>query len=519
MQDFEQKIASQYNFENAIEIGMPTYNGKNFTDISVKIPTLTLNRHGLVAWATWTWKTKTIQKLLEQLSKNGISTVMMDIKWDISWVSMPGVVSEKFLAYKDKFGEKYTWNANGFPTEFFQLNWEWWFQFRATVTEFGPFLLSRVLGLSSVQSAVLSVIFKYADDNWLLLVDLQDLKSLLSYISQNKESFEQYGQISPATIQVIMRQIISLESQWASNFFGEKSLDINDLINVQDWQWQINIFRLMNSVRYPQLFSTAMISLLLELFYNLEEVGDHTKPKLVVVIDEAHALFKWISQELLEELETVMKLIRSKGVWIIFCTQNPTDIPDTILSQLGLKIQHALRAFTAKDQESIRKMSKNFPISEFYDVEKIITQLGIGEALVTSISENGQPTELVVTKIFPPESRMDTITDAELQSFLTVSPLYTKYSTVYNPESATEILEKKVLEIQKQNQILQQQKILEEEEKQRRRNPTIADTIIKTATKTIGAELARNIWTKVWWKKVWSVWAQIVRWILGSIFR
>ncbi len=275
----------------------------------------------------------------------------------------------------------------------------------------------------------------------------------------------------------------------------------------------------MNSLRYPQLFSTMMIQILTELFGTLPEVGDISKPKLVVIIDEAHLLFRDLPNEILSEFEVIIKLIRSKGVSVIFCTQNPMDIPEIILSQLGLKIQHALRAFTAKDNESIKKMAKNFPISEFYDIEKNLTTLGTGEAFVTTIGENGNPTLLVMTKIFPPESRMDTITDAELASFLSISPIFASYKNPINPESAQEILAQKMMMIQSQKREEEAEKARIMAEKERQKNPTMTDTIVESVTKTFGKEIARSVGTKIGGRRMGSIGAEIARGILGSIFK
>lgn len=275
----------------------------------------------------------------------------------------------------------------------------------------------------------------------------------------------------------------------------------------------------MNSLRYPQLFSTMMIQILTELFGTLPEVGDISKPKLVVIIDEAHLLFRDLPNEILSEFEVIIKLIRSKGVSVIFCTQNPMDIPEIILSQLGLKIQHALRAFTAKDNESIKKMAKNFPISEFYDIEKNLTTLGTGEAFVTTIGENGNPTPLVMTKIFPPESRMDTITNAELASFLSISPIFASYKNPINPESAQEILAQKMMMIQSQKREEEAEKARIMAEKERQKNPTMTDTIVESVTKAFGKEIARSVGTKIGGRRMGSIGAEIARGILGSIFK
>ena len=275
----------------------------------------------------------------------------------------------------------------------------------------------------------------------------------------------------------------------------------------------------MNSLRYPQLFSTMMIQILTELFGMLPEVGDISKPKLVIVIDEAHLLFRDLPSEILSEFEVIIKLIRSKGVSVIFCTQNPMDIPDMILSQLGLKIQHALRVFTAKDNESIKKMAKNFPISEFYEIEKTLTTLGTGEAFVTAIGENGNPTPLVMTKIFPPESRMDVITDMELAAFLSISPVFAHYKNPINPESAQEILAQKMAMVQSQRQAEETEKARILAEKERRKNPTMTDTIVESVTKTFGKEIARSVGTKIGGRRMGNIGAEIARGILGSIFK
>lgn len=336
----------------------------------------------------------------------------------------------------------------------------------------------------------------------------------MSYLAQDGQAeLLAYGKVSPQTLQVIMRQVVALESQGANHFFGEKSLDIADIIQTnEEGQGQVNIIRLMNSLRSPQLFSTMMVQILSELFQELPEVGDAEKPKFVIVIDEAHLLFRDLPREILSELEMIMKLIRSKGVGVFFCTQNPTDIPEHILAQLGLKIQHALRAFTAKDFESIKKMAKNFPISEFYDVEKTLTNLGIGEAFITAIGENGTPTPLVTAKILPPESRMDAISDTELHSFLQISPIFQKYNQTINPESASEILKAKMTQIQ-------QAKLQKQQELEAKKSPNFGNIFIKNTTKTLGTQIARSIGTKVGGKTLGSISGQIARGILGSIFR
>lgn len=520
MQKFDEVIRASYTFSTpSFTIGKAIESGKPNANISINIPFSTLNRHGLIAWATGTGKTKTLQKFLESCSKAGIPSVMMDIKGDISGVSLPWTLTPKLTTYLETLWNP-EWKPQGFPVEFFSLFGEGGSQIRSTVSECGPTLFSRILGLSATQESALNLIFHYADSKWLLLVDLEDIKTLILYLSNEwGGEMESLGYISPTTFQVLLREIVELQSQWGSAYFGEPSLDMNDLMRVDDNSMgQINIIRLMNSLRYPRIFSTMMIQILVELYNTLPEVWDLEKPKLIVVIDEAHVLFDDISKELLEELQTILKLIRSKWVGIFFCTQNPVDIDESILGQLGLKIEHALRVFTARDQDAIKKMAKNFPISPFYDTANVLTTLGIGEALISTIGPDWRPTELVATKILPPESRMDVITESELNSFLQISPLYRKYSQTVNPESAQEILGKKIADIQAQRALEKSQKEAEKIEREQEKNPTLFDTITKTATKSIGTELGRSIGTKIWGKKFWTLWAQIARGVLGSIF-
>ncbi len=453
-QDFIQTIQTGYTFKGAaIPIGAGIFQGEVQAEAAVHIPLKTFNRHGLIAGATGTGKTKTIQVLSEQLSASGVPVLMMDIKGDFSGIAVPGEVKDFITERHNKLGIPF--DLNGFPVEFLTLSENTGIPLRATVSEFGPVLFSRILELNDTQSGVVSVIFKYCDDQKWGLIDLQDFKKVLQFITEEgKEEIEaSYGKIAASTTGTILRKIIELEQQGGTSFFGEVSFDANDLMRYDEkGRGIINILRLQDIQDKPKLFSTFMLSLLAELYQNLPERGDLDQPELVLFIDEAHLIFNEASKTLLDQIETIVKLIRSKGVGIFFITQNPTDIPAAVLAQLGLKIQHALRAFTANDRKAIKATAENYPETSFYDTAEMLTQLGIGEAFVTALNEKGIPTPLVATMLRAPESRMNVLTDTELASLASQSKLTSKYRDRIESESAYEILEKR----------LQQQQIEEE---------------------------------------------------------
>ncbi len=445
--NFKTVIESGYQFEgNSFVVGAAMLDGKSEAGLQVKIPLKTLNRHGLIAGATGTGKTKSLQMLAENLAANGTSCLLMDIKGDLSGIAAAGTTNEKLEQRAQLMNLKF--EPNTFSTEFLTLSNERGARLRATVTEFGPVLFSKILGLNDTQSSVVSVVFKFCDDSALPLLDLEDFKRVLSYfMNEGKDDTQaKYGNISPMTIGTILRRVIELEQQDAAIFFGEKSFDVNDLCRFDgEGRGVISVVRLADIQSKPKLFSTFMLQLLAEIYQTFPEAGDIEQPKLVVFIDEAHLVFAEASKNLLDQIETIIKLIRSKGVGVIFCTQNPNDIPDAVLGQLGLKIQHALRAFTAKDRQAIRLAAQNYPISEFYDAETLLTSLGIGEALVTALNEKGVPTPLVHSLMRPPATRMDVLSDAELNAIVNASPLVKKYDEVINRDSAAEILTKKMM--------------------------------------------------------------------------
>ena len=500
---FVEDISKGYTHKGEyISFGASIYDQKIHSDLKVTAPLKTLNRHGLVTGATGTGKTKSIQVLCEKLSEKSIPVLIMDIKGDVSGLSQPGVINEKITERVNSIAIE--WEPKSYPVEFLSITNETGVRMRATLSEFGPILFSKILELNETQQSVISVIYKFADDMRLPLVDLKDIKKLIQYISnEGKEKFKQeYGSVSTASTGLILRKIIEIEDQGADIFFGERSFDAEDLLRVDDKGYgYINILRLSSIQDKPKMFSTFMLSLLSEVFETFPEIGDLDQPKLVLVIDEAHLIFKEASKALLSQLETVIKLIRSKGVGIIFCTQSPTDIPKQILGQLGMKIQHSLRAFSAQDRQAIKLISDNFPLSDYYKTDDVITSLGIGEALITLLNEKGEPTPLVHTLINPPQSRMDVITNSEMESIVNKSSLVYKYKESIDSETAYELLSKKLedsLERDDAKKIEKEKSILGELSK---------DPFVKSMAKSATTSFVRNIT------------GQLTRGILGSLLK
>ncbi|WP_026450454.1 helicase HerA-like domain-containing protein [Aequorivita capsosiphonis] len=445
-QDFKDYINTGYTTKgDFINLGAAMLGDETVKDAYVKIPLKTMNRHGLIAGATGTGKTKTLQILAENLSEKGVPVLLMDVKGDLSGIAEPGENNAKIEERHAAIGFPYV--AKKFPAEILSLSNQEGVRLRATVSEFGPVLLSRILDLSDVQSGIVSVIFKYCDDHKMPLLDLNDFKKILQYTTdEGKEEFtNEYGRISTASTGVILRKVITLEQQGADLFFGEKSFDPQDLLRIdENGMGYINIIRLTDIQDRPKLFSTFMLSLLAEIYATFPEQGDSGRPELVIFVDEAHLIFNQASKALLNQIESIVKLIRSKGVGLYFVTQNPTDVPDAVLSQLGLKVQHALRAFTAKDRKAIKLTAENYPLSDYYKTDEVLTQLGIGEALISALNEKGIPTPLARTMLRAPMSRMDILTDSELSDLLKTSKLIPKYNQVINRESAYEMLTEKI---------------------------------------------------------------------------
>lgn len=428
-----------------ITLGSAMLDGETIKNAYVNVPLKTMNRHGLIAGATGTGKTKTLQVLAENLSEKGVPVLLMDIKGDLSGLAQPSPGHIKIDERHEAIGLPF--DAKSFPVEVMTLSEQDGVRLRATVSEFGPVLISRILDVTETQAGIISVIFKYCDDNKLPLLDLKDFKKILQYCtSEGKEEFqEEYGRISTASTGAILRKIVELEQQGGDLFFGEKSFDTQDLLRIaDDGRGYINIIRLTDIQDRPKLFSTFMLSLLAEIYSTFPEQGDTGRPELIMFIDEAHLIFNEASDALLDQIESIVKLIRSKGVGLYFVTQNPTDVPEAVLSQLGLKVQHALRAFTAKDRKAIKLTAQNYPDTEYYDTAEVLTSLGTGEALVSALNEKGRPTPLAATMMRAPMSRMDVLTDSELSNLLSSSKMVKKYNETIDRESAYEILNEKI---------------------------------------------------------------------------
>lgn len=449
-EDFFRHINEGYATKGeAIILGGAMLDGEPLADAFIKVPLKTLNRHGLIAGATGTGKTKTLQVISEQLSGYGIPVLVMDVKGDLSGVAMPGEEKPFITDRHAKINLPYS--VKGFPVELLTLSEQDGVRLRATVSEFGPVLFSRILDLNDTQAGIISVIFKYCDDAGMALIDLKDIKKVIQFVTEEgKEELErEYGTISTSSTGIIMRKIIELEQQGADIFFGEMSFDIYDLMRRdRNGNGYISIMRLTDIQDKPKLFSTFMLSLLAEVYSQMPEKGDLPKPELVIFIDEAHLIFNQASKTLLDQIETIIKLIRSKGVGVFFVTQNPTDVPPSVLAQLGLKVQHALRAFTANDRKAIKLTAENFPLSDYYKTEDAMTALGTGEAFVTALNEKGIPTPLAATMMRAPMGRMDILSAQEIASINRSSELVSKYSRVIDRESAYEMLERKISNIE-----------------------------------------------------------------------
>lgn len=490
--DFIDKISESYQFEGqSFIIGGAMLDRECLTNSLVRVPLSTLNRHGLIAGSTGSGKTKTLQIMAEHLSESGVPCLLMDIKGDLSGLGAPSPGHKKIDERHDSIGIPFT--PSRFPLEFLSLSEEKGIKLRATITEFGPILLSKILDLNDTQSSILSLIFKYCDDHDIPLLDIDDLKQSLQFaIGQGKEEISsEYGAVSSASVGAIMRKLIVLEQQGAEILFGEPSFEVEDLLATdRDGRGILNIIRLTDMQDRPNIFSTFVLQLLAEIYSTFPEEGDVEQPKLVLFIDEAHLVFKNADKALLDQIEVIVKLIRSKGVGIVFITQNPTDIPAEVLSQLGFKIQHALRAFTAKDRKAIKQAAENFPISDFYETSELLTELGTGEALITVLNEDGIPTPLVHTLLRAPQSRMDVLSEKEIETIFKSSQLVSKYQKEVNRDSAFEILMDKI-------EKAKTEEIKELREKEKRKSKKVKSTLDKvlnsTTTRQIGRTVAREL--------------------------
>jgi DNA helicase HerA-like ATPase len=440
---FRAEMAAGYTFdEPVIVLGSPILGDEVDTAVRVSIPLSRVNRHGLIAGATGTGKTKTLQLLAGQLSAAGVPVFAVDVKGDLSGVGAAGDPANKNVA--DRIASlAWTYEPAAHPLEVLSLSGSSGAHVRASVSSFGPLLLGKVLDLNETQTSILSLVFRYCDDEHLPLLDLADLRTTLKFLGsdEGKPVLEDLGGISPASLGVILRAIVTIEQEGADVFFGEPEFDVDDLLRTTaDGHGIVTLLEVADVMDRPRLYSTFVLWMLAQLYEQLPEVGDLPKPKLAFFFDEAHLLFDDASEALMDQIERTARLIRSKGVGVYFVTQAPTDVPSPVLSQLGNRVQHALRAFTPDDADALRKTARTFPVTEHYDVERTITSLGIGEALVTVLSPKGIPTPLAATRLIPPDSRMAPLAPPELAAIVAASPIASRYNQAVDRESAHEII-------------------------------------------------------------------------------
>ncbi len=467
-------------------------------DGDVRLRLRMANRHGLIAGATGTGKTVTLQVLAENLSRAGVPVFMADVKGDLSGLAKPGSPNDKIEKRLKQLKIK-DWSARPVPVVFWDLYGENGHPIRATISEMGPLLLANLLELNDVQEGVLYACFKIADDQGLLLLDLKDLRALLTYIAENAKQFQKdYGNLAATSVAAIQRALLVLEQQGAENFFGEPALKLDDLMQVDfSGYGVVSVLDATKLLPQPRLYATFLLWLLAELFEQLPEVGDADKPKLVFFFDEAHLLFDNAPKALLEKIEQVVRLIRSKGVGVYFISQSPLDIPEDVLGQLGQRVQHALRAFTPKDQKAVKAAAQTFRARQGFDVETAITELGTGEALASVLDENGSPTPVARILVRPPESRIGPVTAAERAEHLRRSPLKGRYDQAVDRESAHELLNKRG----EQAAAAAKQQAAATPARRGREPESMAAAMAKSAARAIGSQIGR----------------QIVRGVLGSL--
>ena len=497
--EFIEAITKSYSSKGAsIYLGAGILEGEVISEARVNLSLRMMNRHGLVTGATGSGKTRTLQLMAEQLSAAGVPVFMPDMKGDLSGMSKEGMPNDKIKERAGALG--ITYSPSAFPVELYSLTGKLGAQMRATVTEFGPVLLSKILELNDTQSGVLSMIFKYADDKKLPVVDFSDLKKLLSHLSEGpgaEEIKSEYGKISSATAGTILRKIVAIEQQGVDQIFGETSFDIQDLFEEVDGRGVISLLNVADMQNKPAVFSTFMLALLAEIYQSLPEVGDLDKPKLIFFLDEAHLLFKDASKAFMEQIEQVIRLVRSKGVGIFFCTQLTQDIPPTVLSQLGNRVNHVIRAFTPNDAKALRETIKTFPKSNFYDLETQFTQLGTGQAFVTVLNDNGVPTETVVTHLCPPASVMGPLSPEEYQSLLNSSSLFAKYKESIDPESAFEILNERMKQYEEEQEAIKEEKASRKASsstgRAKQEKSAFEEVLKSPIAKQVGKELVRGV--------------------------
>lgn len=431
-EDFVREMSKAYVFDG-VNLGTGVLNGEN-TGVFVKIPFSTLNRHVLVTGATGTGKTKTVSRIIEELALAGVPSLFMDMKGDVSGIGYTGAGESWAVKKFENIGQKYT--PKSFEVEYLSFDEGNGIPLRMSISKIGINAVSKIFDLTPSQRGSMAILLSFAKNNSMTLDSISDLRDLILYVSgEGREIIEkEYGSISSDSLSVIRRKLLEIESSDTGGFFGSPHFDVEDLLETRNEEGVVSVLRMNNMLNDPHLIGATVYALINEIFDALPEVGDTTKPRLAFVIDEAHLLFADDNKELKEKMEMVIKLIRSKGVSIIFCTQTPNDIPSTILSQIGAKVSHSLRAFTAKDNKMIDQMADNYPLSIWYDTKTMLTSLPIGQALITALSPHGNPTPLVICDVLPPQSRMGTITEDELKTKISESKLFTKYAKKLTPK-------------------------------------------------------------------------------------
>lgn len=489
---------------DSILLGYSAIHNDHHTSLELK----RANRHGLIAGATGTGKTVTLQTLAESFSEAGVPVFLADVKGDISGVSQPGKTHPKITERLKVLGlPEDQWK--GAPTIFWDVLGEQGHPIRATISDMGPLLLARLLDLNETQEGILTIAFAVADDQGVLLLDLKDLRTMLQHVAeQAKELRALYGNVSASSVGAIQRRLLVLERQGAEKFFGEPMLELNDIMRTtRDGRGYINVLAANKLIQSPKLYSTFLLWLLSELFENLPEIGDPDKPVLVFFFDEAHLLFKGAPKALIEKVEQVVRLIRSKGVGVYFVSQSPSDIPDTVLGQLGNRVQHALRAFTPKEQKAVKTAADTFRSNPDFDTRKVITEMSVGEALVSTLLKDGAPGVVQRVMIKPPYSRIGPAVSAELEEVQSSSPVKGKYDTTIDRESAYEVLKKRSEEAAKEAEKAEQEesRITKPPKKKAkgRQRQGIGETFAKSIARSLGGQVARKL----------------VRGVLGSLFK
>lgn len=533
MSEFAAEIARGYEFAGTrLPIGVVLDNGEPVPGADISLPMGMLNRHGLIAGATGTGKTRTLQLMAEGLSKAGVPVFVTDVKGDLTGLAEPGELSDGLAKRNAKLGQD--WQATGFPMEMLSLAGDGKeVPIRTSVTDFGPLLLAKVLELNDTQESALSLIFSWADKQGLALIDLQDLRDTISYLTsdEGKGELREIGGIATSTAGVILREVAALQAQGADDFFGEPAFLTSDLMRTTaDGKGIISCLEVPDLLKKPALISTFIMWLLADLFSELPEVGDADKPRLVFFFDEAHLLFNGASSAFLDQVVQTVRLIRSKGVGVIFITQSPTDIPAEVLAQLGARVQHALRAYTAKDQKNLKAAAQTYPNTDF-DLPEMLTSLGTGEAVVTVLDDKGRPSPVAPTKVYAPAANMGPAAAASISQVLASSQLMAKYETPIDPHSASEMLLERIEEQRRQAQLAaeaeqfakeqaqaeekarkerekelarlerEERKARERAERQaeqeaqrnKRRRQSTFDSVIRSAGRTLGREITRSI--------------------------